>query len=122
MVCTHEKHHLVPIDKLRSAAVFSAGGKEVGKINQLIVDKELGRISYAVIDFCGFMCSKTSKHLVPWSSLTYDKVRDQFSTKITDNELESCPEVPADLSASSDWENTIHQHFRATPYWVESVK
>lgn len=115
MTCTHENHHLTALKELEGASVFNMGGKEVGKISQLIVDKECGRIGYAIIDFCGFMCSKTSKHMVPWNALSYDKIKDQYFTRITDNEVESAPQIPDNFSASREWEKAIHEHYRAMP-------
>jgi len=108
-------HHLAALKELEGTSVFNAGGKEVGKISQLILDKECGRISYAVIDFCGFMCSKTSKHMIPWNSLSYNKDKDQYFTKITDNEVESAPQIPANYLASREWEKAIHEHYHANP-------
>lgn len=115
MACAHENHHLASLKELEGTSVYNLAGKEVGKIHQLIFDKECGRISYAIIDFCGFMCSKTSKHMIPWNSLSYDKDKDQYFTKITDNEVESAPNVPDNLSAGREWEKAIHEHYNTTP-------
>lgn len=115
MVCAHEKHHLAALKELEGTSIFNMGGKEVGKISQLIVDKECGRISYAVVDFCGFMCSKTSKHMVPWNSLLYNRDKDQYITKITDNEVESAPQIPDNFIESREWEKAIHEHYHTTP-------
>lgn len=115
MTCAHEKHHLTALKELEGTSVFNAGGREVGKISQLIFDKECGRVSYAIIDFCGFMCSKTSQHMVPWSSLSYNKEKDQYFTNITDNDVESAPQIPDDFLGSREWEKSIHEHYHTMP-------
>lgn len=115
MNCAHEKHHLASLKEFEGKSVFNTAGKEVGKINQIIVDKECGRIGYALIDFCGFMCSKTSKHMVPWNSLSYNKDKDQYFTTITDNEVESAPEIPENYSMSREWEAAVHKHYHTEP-------
>ena len=119
MTCGETKHHLTSCGKIDGLSVRNEDGKEIGQISQFIVDKKSGKVGYAVVDFCGFMCSKKSEHWVPWSLLTYNKDKDFYLTKITEKQLESSPSLPIASKVDRSWENLIHEHYQTAPYWME---
>ena len=112
------KRLLISSEYLEGATIHDASGKEIGRVDRLIIDKVAGQVRYAVVDFCGFMCMRHENHLVPWGSLTYDKDRDWYTSNVTEKQLETAPEFTDDSwTMNRDWEALLHQHYGARPYW-----
>jgi hypothetical protein len=116
------KHNLISSEHIEGATVHDASGKEIGKIDRLMIDKASGQVRYAVVDFCGFMCLRHGLHAMPWSSLRYDKDRDWFTTDVTEKQLESAPELAEESWTDRDWETLVHRHYQARPYWEEQFR
>lgn len=114
--------NLISSEQIDGASVHDASGKEIGRIERLMIDKASGVVRYAIVDFCGFMCLRHGHHAVPWSTLAYDKTRDWFTTAITEHQLESAPEFTEESWSDRDWEQRIHRHYMARPYWDEQAR
>ena len=119
MGTAYPKANLISSEHLEGAMVHDAAGKEIGRIDRLMIDKASGQVRYAIIDFCGFMCLRHGNHAVPWRAMTYDAESDRYTTNVTEELLEAAPELKDDSWMSRDWEMLIHQHYKAQPYWEE---
>ncbi len=118
LATTHAKRLLISSEYLEGATIHDASGKEIGRIDRLVIDRVAGQVRYAVVDFCGFMCMRHENHLVPWGSLTYDNDRDWYTSNVTEKQLETAPEFTDDSwMTNRDWETQLHQHYGARPYW-----
>ena len=119
MATAHPKFNLISSEHIEGATVHDGGGKEIGRIERLMIDKVSGQVRYAVVDFCGFMCIRHGHHPIPWSSLTYDKESDWYTTNVTEQLLEAAPDFTDDSWMDRDWEKRVHQHYNARAYWDE---
>jgi hypothetical protein len=117
MATANPKPSFISSERIEGATVHDASGKEIGKIDRLMIDKASGQVRYAVVDFCGFMCLHHGFHPVPWSSLVYDRERDWFTTDLTEQLVESSPEFTNESWVDRDWETRLHQHYDAPAYW-----
>ena len=63
-------HNLIASDRVEGTAVCRPGGKKIGVIRRLMIDKVSGKVAYAVLTFGGFL------HFgpVPWAALNYNAV------------------------------------------------
>jgi hypothetical protein len=113
------KMNLISSEQIDSAAVFDPSGKEIGQIDHLMIDMASGRVLYAVVNFCGFMCLHPGHHPMPWSSLKFDKDRRGYVTDASQELVESAPEYTDASWVDREWETRVHQHYRAEPYWRE---
>lgn len=118
MATAHPKLNMISSEHIEGATIHDASGKEIGRIDRLMIDKISGQVRYAVVDFCGFMCLRHGNHAVPWSALTYDKEHDWHTTNVTEELLEAAPEFGDDSWMDRNWETRLHQHYKARPYWV----
>ena len=59
---------------IESLKVQNAAGEEIGKIKDLVIDFNSGRIHYATLDFGGFFGFGDKLFAVPWSSFKYVEV------------------------------------------------
>ena len=119
MATAYPKLNLISSEHIEGATVHDATGKEIGRIDRLMIDKASGQVRYAVVDFCGFMCIRHGQHAIPWSSLAYDKESNWYATNVTKELLEAAPEFSNDSWMDRDWETRVHQHYKARAYWEE---
>ena len=87
------------------------------KVEHLLIEKESGRVAYAVMSFGGFLGLAQSHYPIPWSALTYDTSLQGYRTCITEAVLRGAPNVTDDSLMDRDWEARIHQHYDAPTYW-----
>ena len=81
----HPDHQCISSEDIQGTEVYGAGGKNIGEIDHLIIDKVSGRVAYAVMSFGGFVGLGHSHYPIPWGALTYDTSLGGFRTDITLN-------------------------------------
>lgn len=113
----HPDHRLISSEDVHDTDVYDLKGKSIGEVDHLIIDKESGRIAYAVLSFGGFLGLGHSHYPVPWSALKYDRSLSGFRTNITERQLRDAPEFSDDMSWDRDWEVRTHRHYGSSEYW-----
>ena len=79
----HEMHHpLVLSSRVVGTPVYDRGGTRLGHVDDLSIEKESGRVIYAIMSFGGFLGIGEKFHPVPWSLLDYDLERGGFAVPI----------------------------------------
>ena len=61
-------------------ADHKARGENLGKIEELMLDLETGRVAYAVLSFGGFLGMGEKLFAVPFEALKLDASREHFTT------------------------------------------
>ena len=116
-----ETTRLISSDKVEGTAVRNSNGDKIGTIEHVMLDKRTGRIAYAAMSFGGFLGMGSEYRALPWSALTYNPNLDAYELNVTDDQLQNAPLVSTDFFetgvADRSWEDDIHRHYRATPYW-----
>lgn len=116
-----ETTRLISSDKVEGTAVRRSNGDKVGTIENVMLDKHTGRVAYAVMSFGGFLGMGEEYHALPWSSLRYNEDLDAYELNVTDDQLRNAPAATAGFFdtgvADRNWEDTLHRHYRAQPYW-----
>ncbi|WP_226780136.1 PRC-barrel domain-containing protein [Oceaniglobus trochenteri] len=100
--------------------VYSPTGDHIGTIDHVMIDKESGKIGYAVMGFGGFLGLGEEHMPVPWAKLSYDTDKGGYVTDITKEQLESLPPREDDWARDRDrrWEMQAHGHFGLPYYWI----
>lgn len=112
------KHHLIAGSRIEGASVFSAGGDKLGKIDDLMIDKESGRTVYALMSFGGFLGAGQRYYPLPWSALDYNKAKGAFIVSLTREQIEAGHHVgDKEIKDEIDWRESVHNYYGATPYW-----
>src|SRR5262249_24550560 len=57
----HPNPQFLSSEDVEGAEVYNPSGKYIGEIDHLLLDEVPGRVAYAAISFCGFMCLGTAK-------------------------------------------------------------
>jgi hypothetical protein len=110
---------------LRSSFLFSyqvksPQGEDLGKIEEIMIDMERGRVAYAVLSFGGFLGLGNRWIPVPWDALALQPDNKALILKIDKEKLQKAPNFePATLPdlANRQWGAVIHTYYGYQPYW-----
>ena len=117
----HETGNLIASSKVQGTAVYNTAGENLGEIDDLMIDKSMGKVAYAIMSFGGFLGIMGNKyHPLPWSVLKYDIGRGGYVVNLDKQQLEGAPAYDAD--AEPEWgdrayEKRLHDYYGAEPYW-----
>jgi hypothetical protein len=89
---------LIGSDKVEGTAVYGADQTKIGSIERVMIDKQSGRVSYAVLSFGGFLGIGDDYYPLPWQSLKYDTNLGGYITGVTENQLKGAPKYTNDNS------------------------
>lgn len=99
-------------------AVYSPNGDHLGHIDHLIIDKQSGAISWAVMGFGGFLGLGEDHHPIPWRALRYDPTLNGYVTGITRDQLTGAPDRPEDWRSNRDYAEAASGWYGVPPYWI----
>lgn len=100
--------------------VENTSGERLGKIEELMIDVEQGRIAYAVLSFGGFMGVGDKLFAIPWNALRVNTQEHKFVLEADKNTLEAAPGFDKDNwpdMADQNWGSDIHRYYGQQPYW-----
>src|SRR5262245_41134482 len=84
---TTTPHLLIASDRVEGTPVRRHNGMKIGTIERMMVEKESGKVAYAVMTFGGFL-GIGKRHLpLPWSMLHYDAELRAYEVDLSDAEL-----------------------------------
>jgi len=115
---TEHKHSLVSSEDVNGTAVYGSSGDQVGTVDHLMIDKNSGKVAYAVIAFGGFLGLNQSEYSIPWGKLTYDRDRDAYTTTLSKEQVQGAPEPGETWYADRDWEQRTFDYYRVPYYWI----
>jgi sporulation protein YlmC with PRC-barrel domain len=93
-------------DRVRNSA-----GEDLGKIEDLMIDVQDGRVAYAVLSFGGFLGIGDKLFAVPWNALTINEQEKVFVLDVDRQTLENAPGFDKDNwpdMADPSWGQQIH--------------
>jgi sporulation protein YlmC with PRC-barrel domain len=99
---------------LDDTRVISADGEHVGKISDIMLDVQSGRVAYVVLAEGGFLGIYCTLHAIPWSALMLDADEKCFFVDMTAEEIRNEPGFDKDhwpSMADAQWGATVHQYY-----------
>ena len=111
---------LIASDRVICTDVRRPDGAKVGRIERLMLDKASGRVAYAVMSFGGFLGLGEAFYTLPWAVLRFDPGHEAYVVDITEAQLRAAPERSPEGGDPDDeraWEEHVHRHYNAAPYW-----
>ncbi|MCP1972988.1 MULTISPECIES: PRC-barrel domain-containing protein [Bradyrhizobium] len=93
-----ETGSLIGSDKVEGTAVYGADNQKIGSIERVMIDKQSGKVSYAVLGFGGFLGIGDDHYPLPWQSLKYDTSLEGYRTNLTQKQLEGAPKYADETS------------------------
>lgn len=100
--------------------VVNKQGEDLGKIEDVMVDVDSGRVAYAVLSFGGFLGMGDKLFAVPWGALTVDADKKCLVLDESKDRLKEAPGFDKD-----NWPNladrtigaSYHDFYRTPTYW-----
>lgn len=100
--------------------VKNANGEDLGKVEEIMLDLDFGRISYAVVSFGGFLGLGNKLFAVPFESLDLDTDEHCCILNVPKEVLKSAPGFDKDNwpnFADRAWGSTVYSHYGTEVYW-----
>ena len=99
-IATNETMALIASDKVEGTEVYNRAGEHLGAIHNLMIDKQSGQVTYAVMSFGGFLGLGQDYHPLPWRALRYDPATGGYIVDIDKERLRAAPTYQADQTGS----------------------
>jgi sporulation protein YlmC with PRC-barrel domain len=105
---------------LKGDKVVNRQGEDLGKIEELMVDLDRGRIAYAVLSFGGFLGMGDKLFAIPWQAFSVDtaqkrlilNAKKELLEKATGFDKSNWPNM-----ADPAWGSTLYKYYGYKPYW-----
>ncbi len=117
---TDPAHKLIAGAKVAGTPVYNNEGKRLGSIEDVMIDKQSGRIAYAVLSFGGILGFGDHHHPLPWQTLRYDTALGGYVVALDPSTLEGAPALADKSGAAWEdpvWGDRIHEYYGVSPYW-----
>jgi sporulation protein YlmC with PRC-barrel domain len=118
---TVEMHpNVVSTTALIGDSIVNRTGENLGKIEELMLDVEKGRVAYAVLSFGGFMGMGEKLFAVPFEALTLDASREHFTLDVDKDKLRKAPGFDKNnppKASDRTWGAEVYNFYGYKPYW-----
>jgi sporulation protein YlmC with PRC-barrel domain len=114
IVGTENRTQVLTAHSIMSDKVIDPSGQNLGDIKDLMVDITKGCISYAVLDFGGFLGIGGKYFAVPWQSFTVDEDNKQLILNVSKQRLENAPGFDKDhwpMSNDESYYNRVNSYY-----------
>lgn len=91
---------VVKASEVTGVHVKNLAGDSMGTINEVVLDKAKGHVSYLVLDFGGFWGFGNKFFAIPWALFTYNEQQDCFVLDLDKARLKDAPGFD-----KNDWPN-----------------
>ncbi len=99
---------------LSGEEVVNRDGENLGDIKDLMIDVKTGRVTYAVLEFGGFIGMGSKLFAVPLSAMELDTSNKRFILDQSKERLENAPGFDKDHwpdFADEGWNASIHSYY-----------
>lgn len=111
--------------KVQGTSVRNSADESLGKIEDVVIDKQSGRIVYAVLSFGGFLGLGERHFAIPWEALRYSPQLEAYQLDIDKETLERAPGYESgnepDMS-DQRWGEQIYTYYGYDPYWTDTAR
>jgi sporulation protein YlmC with PRC-barrel domain len=105
---------------LKGDKVVNLQGEDLGKVEELMIDLNRGRVAYAVLSFGGFLGMGDKLFAIPWEALAVDTTEKRFVLNLDKELLKR-----ASGFDKSNWPNMtdpawgaeLYGYYGYKPYW-----
>ncbi len=105
---------------LEGDRVVNLQNEDLGKIEELMIDLQSGRVAYAVLSFGGLLGVGNKLFAIPWSALKVDTVEKRFVLNVSKDLLKEAPGFDKDNwpdMSDPAWGMRIYNYYGSSPYW-----
>lgn len=100
------------IDEIK---IHGDNGEEVGPIDELVLDRNSGRVTFATIGLGGLIGIAEDTHLVPWEAMERADER-KMRTKVSKERVENSPELREERQLrDTAFIQAVYRHYEVEP-------
>ena len=117
---TKETSRLISADKVEGTSVYNTAGDKLGAIDNVMIDKQTGKVAYAMMSFGGFLGLGEKYHPLPWSMLKFDTSKGGYLVNLDKRTLEGAPMYAQNDTINWEdeaWGKKVHDYYGVPPYW-----
>lgn len=106
--------------KVIGTSVKDPTGSSIGKVEDIVLDKQSNHIMYAVVGFGGFLGMGEKYHPLPWSTLDYDPSEGGYVVNLTKEQLKAAPAYSMEELVAGDgtqFREKVYDYYSAPRYW-----
>ncbi len=99
--------------------VYNPEGEELGKIEDVIVDQNNGKIAFGVLSFGGLFGIGDTRYAIPWEALEYHDDDRRYTLNISKEQLEKAEGYNEETFRKADdrYLAGMYGYWGYSPYW-----
>jgi len=100
--------------------VVNRAGEKLGKIEEIMLDLENGRVAYAVLSLGGFLGMGEKLFAIPFEALKLDASREHFTLDVDKDKLKNAPGFDKNhppKASDRTWGAEVYKFYGYKPYW-----
>lgn len=120
MARTVTQRRTLTASTLKGDSVRNPQNENLGKVEDLMIDLENGRIAYCVVSFGGFLGMGDKLFAVPWAAMTLDMEDHAFILDVSKDRLKEAPGFDKDAwpdITDADMRTRVYGFYNVRPYW-----
>jgi sporulation protein YlmC with PRC-barrel domain len=101
-------------------SVVNRVGEKFGKIEEIMLDLEKGRVAYAVLSFGSVQGMGEKLFAIPFEALRLDATREHFTLDVDQNKLKNAPSFDKNhppQASDRTWGAEVYKFYGIKPYW-----
>ncbi|WP_048130675.1 MULTISPECIES: PRC-barrel domain-containing protein [unclassified Methanosarcina] len=104
---------------IKGDKVINKAGEHLGKIEELMIDLENGRVAYTVLSFGGFLGMGDKLFAIPWQALQLKVHEHAFVLDVPKETLKKAEGFDKDNwpITTREWLSTMYGYYGYQPYW-----
>jgi sporulation protein YlmC with PRC-barrel domain len=105
--------------------VRNADGDDLGHLEEIVIDLEGGRVSYAVLASGGFLGLGDKFFAIPWDLLTVDTDNKELVLDVSKETIQNAPGFDKDNwpdTTDRSWIVDVYRYYGRGPYWDDALE
>lgn len=105
-------------EDIREYTVRAGSGEEIGKVEELLIDEEEGKVRLLIVASGGFLGIGKDKTFIPVDAVKSinENDREVFIDRSRE-QIAGAPEYDPELAEKSSFYEDVYGHYNISPYW-----
>ena len=115
-----DKPSVLSAGSIKGTDVINPEGENIGKVHELMIDLDYGKVSYAVLQFGGFMGLGDKLFAIPWEAFGINTKENEFILNVDKETLKNAEGFDKDNwpeTANYTWLDETYGYYGYDPYW-----